>query len=69
MKNPLKVLPTDLEAKKPTNYVGKFTVIHKAGINKFPIFDLALKFYNDIEGEATVWDVTNGYELLKFKTA
>jgi hypothetical protein len=53
----------------PANFVGRFTVIHKTGITRFVIYDLALKFYNELNEEATIWDVTNGYELLNFKKA
>ena len=58
-----------VEIQNPKNFVGTFTVIHKSGITKFPILDLAIKFYNELSEEATIWDVTNGYELIKFKIA
>jgi hypothetical protein len=52
----------------PVNYVGIFTIIHKDGITKFNILDLAIRFFQTLPGDATLWDVTDGYVLLKWRT-
>jgi hypothetical protein len=54
---------------KPTNYVGKFTVIHKSGITKFDILDLAVKYFQSLNEPAAVWDVTVDEKLIASKLA
>jgi len=56
-----------LNTKQPVNFVGKFNVIHSSNVMKFTILDLALKYYNELYEEATLWDVTNEAELIRFK--
>lgn len=50
------------------NYVGKFTVIHPSAVRKFEILDLAIKYFNDLDVQAVIWDVTyDEVQLIKFK--
>ena len=53
--------------KQPVNFVGKFNVINSSGVRKFTILDLAIKYYNELNEEAALWDVSDGIVLLKFK--
>ena len=58
-----------LEKNQPVNYIGTFTVVHKTGITKFDILDLAMKFFNELHDDAAVWDVTCDAELITYYVA
>lgn len=52
---------------KHTRKSGNFQVLHTAGIEPFTKFLEAVKFYNQLQGEASFWDVTEKAKLLEAK--